>query len=169
MLRHPPGLWGSLAALRAHYPDGLAPRHVVWMWRRTLDLLAYVHGAGLAHGAIEPGHLLVQPADHGIVLTGWARACQASDAACARDLRQAAWSMRSLLGADQHASARAPALPSTLPAPLAALLQRASEHDDGDASDSAARLLEASRASFGAARFIVLATAPPHFTAALLR
>ena len=189
VLRHRPGLWGSLAALRANHPGGIDARHLVWMWRRTLDVLAYVHAIGWAHNAIHPGHLLVQPRDHGIVIIGWASAGPADDAARARDLRRTAWSMRALLGDGHGAASLAfppsaaslssppspsspsspsspPALPPSLPAPLAVLLRRASEadtDDDGKAWDAARtdrELLAAAAASFGMPRFIDLPTTP---------
>ncbi|MET0320854.1 MAG: lipopolysaccharide kinase InaA family protein, partial [Duganella sp.] len=98
VLRHPVGYWGSLADVRRHYPQGIDPRHAVWMWRRMLDVLGYVHAAGWAHGRLAPEHLLVHPADHGILIIGWSRAQRIGAAAtAARDLMQTAWSLRSLL------------------------------------------------------------------------
>jgi hypothetical protein len=122
VLRHPPGYWGSLAEVRHRYPMGLDPRHVVWMWRRVLEVLAHVHSTGWNHGAVSLEHMLVHPADHGIFLVGWSGASRHGDRAC--DLMQSAWSMRTLL-AGPHGRDDAPSLPASAPAPLAALLQRA--------------------------------------------
>jgi hypothetical protein len=45
--RQPVGYWGTLDDVLAHHPNGLRdPRHAVWLWRRVLEVLAYVHGAG---------------------------------------------------------------------------------------------------------------------------
>lgn len=121
-LRVPSGFWGSLDLVQANYPDGVDARHVVWMWRRILEVLAYAHAAGWSHGRLHPGHLLVQPRDHGILIIGWAGATAAGAASCARDLRQAAWSMRAMLAPPRDANP--PGMPAAVPAPLASLLRR---------------------------------------------
>ncbi|AGZ44726.1 lipopolysaccharide kinase InaA family protein [Actinoplanes friuliensis] len=61
----------SLAEVRAAYPDGLDPRDVAWMWRRLLTGLGWAHRAGLVHGAVLPEHVLIHPAEHGVVLVDW--------------------------------------------------------------------------------------------------
>jgi serine/threonine protein kinase len=158
VLRNPTGFWGSLAHVRANHPRGIDARHSVWMWRRTLDVLAYVHSAGWAHGDISPGHLLVHPRDHGILIIGWAGAqrVSAGDAACVRDLRQSAWVMRALLCAGDGDAV--PAIPGSVPAPLAALLRRSSEDISWCASIGAQglgdELVTAASTAFGAPKFI---------------
>ena len=72
VLRQPVGYWGTLADVRAHHAGGLRDaRHAVWLWRRVLEVLAYVHGAGWTHGDLRASHWLVNPADHGVLLVGW--------------------------------------------------------------------------------------------------
>jgi hypothetical protein len=44
------------------------------MWKRILELLAWIHQSGWAHGAVLPEHLLVHARDHGVVLSGYAGA-----------------------------------------------------------------------------------------------
>ena len=61
----------SLAEVHAAYPGGLDPRDVAWMWRRLLTGLGWAHRAGLVHGAVLPEHVLVHPAEHGLVLVDW--------------------------------------------------------------------------------------------------
>jgi hypothetical protein len=122
VLRHPPGYWGSLAEVHRQYGTGLDARHMVWMWRRVLEVLAHVHSIGWTHGAVSLEHMLVHPADHGVFLVGWSRALRQSDQS--RDLMQSAWSMRALL-AGQRAGDDVPAIPAAVPAPLAEVLQRA--------------------------------------------
>ncbi len=51
-------------------------RHAVWMWRRVLELLGWVHKSGFAHAAILPQHLVVHPRDHGVMLVGWSCAAR---------------------------------------------------------------------------------------------
>ena len=155
VLRHPPGYWGSLAEVHRRYPHGLDARHVTWMWRRVLEVLAYVHGTGWRHGHTSLEHMLVHPADHGILLVGWSRAARHGEPA--QDLMQSAWSMRALL-AGQGGSDAAPAIPAGTPAPLAELLQRAC----GDAAWLRAQgaqgvhrqLTDAAAAAFGPPRFL---------------
>jgi len=61
----------SLADVHAAYPGGLDPRDVAWMWRRLLTGLGWAHRAGLVHGAVLPEHVLIHPAEHGLVLVDW--------------------------------------------------------------------------------------------------
>src|SRR5439155_20075146 len=58
----------SLAEVRAAYPDGVDGRDAVWMWRRLLVALGLAHRAGVVHGAVVDDHVLIQPAQHGVVL-----------------------------------------------------------------------------------------------------
>jgi hypothetical protein len=69
-----PGL-RPLDEVRDAYPDGLDARDVAWMWRRLLVALGLAHRAGIVHGAVLPGHVLIEPAEHGVVLVDW---CYAS-------------------------------------------------------------------------------------------
>ena len=61
----------SLAEVRGAYPGGLDPRDVAWMWRRLLVALGVAHRAGVVHGAVLPEHVLIHPAEHGLVLVDW--------------------------------------------------------------------------------------------------
>ncbi len=65
-----PGLH-SLVEVRQAYPDGVDARDAAWMWRRLLVALGFAHRAGLVHGAVLPGHVLIEPAAHGVVLVDW--------------------------------------------------------------------------------------------------
>lgn len=127
VLRHPTGYWGSLADLTGHFPGGIDPRHAVWIWRRMLDLLKYVHTAGWAHGDIRPEHALVHPADHGVRIIGWAAARRGAPwQAQATDLIRCARVVRVLL----CGSADAASLPGNVPTGLVDLLNRTGE-DEG--------------------------------------
>jgi hypothetical protein len=61
----------SLAEVMRGRPDGLDPRDVAWMWRRLLVALGLAHRAGVVHGAVVPDHVLIEPAEHGVVLVDW--------------------------------------------------------------------------------------------------
>jgi len=61
----------SLAEVRAAYPGGIDPRDAAWMWRRVLVAVGAAHRAGLIHGAVLPEHIMIHPAEHGLVLVDW--------------------------------------------------------------------------------------------------
>lgn len=166
VLRHPTGYWGSLDQVLGYHSGGIDPRHGVWLWRRALDILAYVHQAGWRHGQLSPDHWLVHPRDHGVRLLGWSSAHPyASHEDQAMDLRQTAWALRWLLAGQQSANTTEPALPPRLPAPLADLLARCCAGHGATLAEGARgidrQLQEAARAAFGPPRFI-----PFHPTAA---
>jgi hypothetical protein len=155
VLRHPTGYWGSLADVKRNYPDGIPAPHAVWMWRRILEVIGYVHELGWTHGRLAPEHLLVHPDDHGVLLIGWADVRQAAPRKMqARDLMQSTWTIRAML----HGGDGEPPVSATTPAPLAALLKRASEDADWCAHMGAAgieqALKTAAAAAFGPPRFI---------------
>lgn len=159
LVRFPAGYWGSLAAVRRNHPGGIDPRHIVWIWRRILDLLGFVHDAGWVHRDIHPEHLLVHPRDHGVRLIGWAAAAATPErTARGRDLGQSAWAMRLLLAPGADADEAEPAIPPSVPAPLADLLRTTSEdaswcaHQDAGMLERA--LSAAARESFGAPKFV---------------
>ena len=152
--RSPVGYGGTLDDVLAQHPDGLRdPRHAVWLWRRVLEVLAYVHGAGWSHADLRPAHWLVNPADHGVLLIGWRHARPGGSAA--RDLMQSAWVVRALLHGDGDDP---PPLDARVPAPLAELLRLASEDAAWCAQQGAAeidrRLAAAAREAFGPPRFV---------------
>ncbi len=149
-----PGFWGSLADVLALRPQGLAdPRHAVWLWRRVLELLDYLHGQGWCHQDLRPEHWLIHPADHGVHLVGWGRAAPHADPAL--DLQQSAWALRAALAGPGEAP---PALPARCPAALGQLLLRANEDRAWCRSQGAAglarQLSAAALADFGPPRFV---------------
>lgn len=66
----------SLKQVRQHCRDGIDPRDMAWMWRRTLMVLGFAHQQQVIHGAVLPTHILIQPELHGLVLIDWAYAVQ---------------------------------------------------------------------------------------------
>jgi hypothetical protein len=66
----------SLADVARAYPGGVDPRDVAWMWRRLLVAIGLAHRAGLVHGAVLPEHVLIEPAQHGLVLVDWCYAVE---------------------------------------------------------------------------------------------
>jgi hypothetical protein len=81
----------SLTEVKKAYPDGLDPRDAAWMWRRLLVALGLAHRAGVVHGAVLPDHVLIQPADHGVVLVDWCHAATAAEPIPAIVPRYADW------------------------------------------------------------------------------
>ena len=65
------GGFRSLAEVRSAFPAGVDPRDAAWMWRRLLVAIGAAHRAGVIHGAVLPEHVLIHPADHGLVLVDW--------------------------------------------------------------------------------------------------
>ena len=126
VLRHPCGFWGSLAALQERFATGIDPRHAVWIWRRMLEVLNFVHRRGWSHGDLRPEHALVHPQDHGVRLIGWTSAkkdATANDQVA--DLMRSARVVQVLLcGASNSGE-----LPGSVPTGLAQLVTRASEDE----------------------------------------
>lgn len=145
VLRSPTGYWGSGEDVIARCGGSLDPRHLVWLWRRVLESLGFLHGAGWTHGDVIPAHLLVHPANHGVMLIGWSQARRVGRAES--DLMQSARSMSAI------------AEGASLPQPLDALLRQAG----GDAAWCRAQgaagidaaLRQAAERAFGPPRFIL--------------
>jgi len=53
------------------YDSGVSTHQLVWILKRLLELLGFVHRAGFVHGAVVPDHVLIHPRDHGAMLIGW--------------------------------------------------------------------------------------------------
>lgn len=125
------------------HSSGVAPEHSVWMWKRILELLGWVHRNGIVHGAIRPEHLILHARDHGVVLAGWSSATRGAPGA---DLAASAAVIQRVIGAEP-------------PAPLARLL-----HEAGSASDAWAlkdRLDAVAREVFGPPRFVPFEMSTP--------
>lgn len=56
------------------YPQGIPPRASIWIWRRILEVLSFIHNSGMVHGAVLPPHLLVQENEHGVLMVGYSSA-----------------------------------------------------------------------------------------------
>jgi serine/threonine protein kinase len=66
----------TLEEVMRAYPRGLPFRDAVWMGKRLLAALGFVHRRGLVHGAVLPPHVLVHPVNHGARLVDWAYAAK---------------------------------------------------------------------------------------------
>lgn len=66
-----PGELHSLQEVYDYYPNGIDPRDMAWMWRRVLYVLGFLHKQNVIHGAVLPSHILIEPVDHKVMLTGF--------------------------------------------------------------------------------------------------
>lgn len=160
------------------YPAGVDPRAAVWLWKRMLELLGFVHSAGYVHGAVLPPHLLVHPRDHGVVLVGWSSALRYASGrplparsgrheafypaavwngtppTPATDLAMSARCLASVLGGDPATGS----VPASVPAPLAELVRIQADPEHREAYEHAWLLKDrvdaAAREAFGPPRYI---------------
>jgi hypothetical protein len=117
---------------------------MAWIWRRLLIALGHAHDLEVIHGAVLPTHVLIHPADHGLLLVDWTASVQQPRSTGARipvmsdayaswyppsvpaglpptpatDIEMALRCMVELLGGDPLTGA----LPPTVPAPIQAYL-----------------------------------------------
>jgi hypothetical protein len=126
------------------YPQGIPPRASLWVWRRILEVLSFIHASGLVHAAVLPPHLMIQENEHGLRLVGYGRAGEAGGSLSlpnpgfegwylgkkprleiGLDIRLSACSMAYLLGGDPPAGE----LPASVPQKLAGFIQRVIKMD----------------------------------------
>jgi hypothetical protein len=155
------------------YPNGIPARASIWVWRRILEVLSFIHASGMVHGAVLPPHLLVQENEHGVRLVGYGAAGSIGDKAQKApsgyeayqlnatrltpqlDLVMSARCMAALLGGDPATGD----LPESVPSRLERVVRRvALSEPDGRQSDDAWALRE----ELGAVADAVFG--PPKFT-----
>jgi serine/threonine protein kinase len=118
------------------YPNGIDFRDAVWMYKRILAGLGFVHANEVVHGAILPPHVLIHTVNHGAKLVDWCYAVKGDGriraispafrdfyppevfdkkpATASTDLYMAAKCAVALMGGDVKTGA----FPSTVPAPI---------------------------------------------------
>ncbi len=171
------GFRHTLADVIKTYPQGIPPRASIWVWRRILESLSFIHSSGMVHGAVLPQHLLVQDNEHGIRLIGFGYSGRKGDRLPATvqekqdlypgagkfkpvltpqmDLCMSARCLSVVLGGDPSAEA----LPAAVPAPLASIIKRVACLDpDGKPGEDAWALREElgqlAKDVFGPSQFI---------------
>jgi hypothetical protein len=174
VLRWAGGFVHTFEAVQHAYPHGIEPRAAIWIWRRVLELLSFLHGSGYVHGAVLPQHLLVQDGEHGVRLVGYSCADHPGAklrSVCARfesfypedlkasrslsisgDLAMSARCVAVLLGGDPTGRG----LPAAVPTALAEMLRTfaaAQTPARDDAWSLRERLGELAQAVFGAPAF----------------
>lgn len=156
LLRFARGFDHTLEAVRAAHPRGVDVHAGVWMWRRLLEALGFVHASGFVHGAVLPQHLLIERGEHGLRLVGFGCAARSGEALAAvvsryesfyparmvakprlapeHDVAMSARCIAFALGADERG-----AVPDRVPDALRELIARAAA---GDSSKGAWELRE---------------------------
>ncbi len=71
ILRWASGFLHTFEEVHASYPEGIPARASIWVWRRILEVLSFLHASGIVHGAILPPHMLVQENEHGVRLVDY--------------------------------------------------------------------------------------------------
>jgi hypothetical protein len=170
--RQPPGFAHTLAQLRQQLPGGADPRHAIWIWRRALELLDWLHRSDVVHGALLPAHVLLDAREHSVGLVGFSCAGAAGAPLVAMDSRQASFypsaaAKQTLSAAGDlamlarciiHALGGEPTrVPGQVPAPLAALLaEQAAGSSMLRALDLSRKVSAVARECFGAPQFVKL-------------
>lgn len=74
VLQHADG-YVTLADVIRAYPKGLDYRDVVWMFKRVLAAMWFVHHEKkVVHGALIPPHIMIHPTGHGAKIVDWSYA-----------------------------------------------------------------------------------------------
>jgi len=160
------GFGATIEGVRQAYPQGIDPRIAIWMWRRILELLTFLHRSGVAHGAVLPPHILVEDGDHGIRLVGYSAAGESGTPLatfCSRfepfyparrlspgaDLRMSARSIAFVLGGEGAGGD----VPASVPELLADLIRKVAADGADDAWNVRESLGKMARVLYGPPSF----------------
>lgn len=61
----------TVADVMREYPEGADFKTAVWIWKRMLMILDWIHANKLVHGAILPDHILLDVPNHNARLLDW--------------------------------------------------------------------------------------------------
>ena len=147
------GFYHTFEDVRKVYPQGIHPQAAIWVWRRILEVLSFIHASGLVHGAILPPHLLVQENEHGVRLVGYSASGNFKkkiESICSGyedfypksvpigspltpqlDLAMSARCMAAILGGNPESAV----LPESVPLPLANIIRRTALADSAEKKD----------------------------------
>jgi hypothetical protein len=73
------GFIHTLDDVLQQYPRGVEPQTAIWIWKRLLELVGFVHNSGYVHCGILPRHVILNSRDHGASLVGWSRSCHSGE------------------------------------------------------------------------------------------
>lgn len=161
VFRRSSGFYHNFDEVIRAYPQGIHPRASIWIWRRILEVLSFLHSAGMVHGAVVPAHLLVQENDHGVRLVGYGLAGRMGEAlrttseayrsfypqskpdhlnlTAQLDIVMSARSIVAILGGDPETVS----LPAEVPAKLADMIQQIALSKDAATGENAWDIREA--------------------------
>jgi len=136
------GFQNTLEKIIQVYPEGIPPRTSIWVWRRVLEILSFIHASGVVHGAVMPSNILIQDNEHGLRLVDYYYAGRIGEKmqnvpekiksffpdqhkskpvyTVLSDLQMSARCIIAALGGDPVTGT----LPSIVPAPLVEVIQR---------------------------------------------
>lgn len=148
------GFVHSFTDVRAAYPSGIPPSAAIWLWKRVLESLAWLHGAGWVHCAVLPEHLLVHARDHGVRLIGFSCATRVGERVqvTAGGLTPGGIGQPSLDLAMSAKAVEGLLVGASVPEPLQQLLSRAASFTDGWAL--LAEVDRVAQALFGPPRYV---------------
>ena len=171
------GFYDTFDAVIQAYPQGIPTRASIWIWRRILEVLSFIHASGMVHGAVLPSHLFIQEMEHGVRLVGYGcsdhigvklqnvyQAFESFYPQSARsrltltpqlDLVMSARCVIALLGGDPATAS----LDTSMPAPLIRILQRVARIEQtGKSSEDAWSIREElgdiAKQVYGAPQFV---------------
>ena len=173
ILTYNPKLVSIEQVLKA-YPNGIDPRDMVWMFKRSLAALWLAHERGYIHGAVLPPHILLNTENHGIVLCDWSFSVPVSASKLkaidskyrdyypqslldkkqptpASDIYMAAMTIIKLLGGDEKTKT----IPDNVPGPLRRILRVCVMDQSGldDAREVHEEVKSAAEKLYGAPKF----------------
>jgi hypothetical protein len=177
VVRAASGFVDTLVDVRAAFPNGVDPRHAVWIYKRMLEVLAWVHESGWVHCAILPQHIVINAREHGLMIVGFSCANRIDGHAfalhesqrefypdavprgdrlpAAVDLVMAARVIAYLLGGNSEF-----VFPPSVPAPISDLVRASATADvfsfRENARDVLNRVSLAAKEAFGPPRFVEL-------------
>ena len=157
------GFYLTLVDVQNAHPGGIDGRIVVWIWKRTLELLAWAHRHRIAHGAVVPPHVLIHPRAHGAMLVGWTGAAPIGERtmgwpAAWEDVypKGALHDRRASPVTDIAMSARCVQGLADVPRPMRRLLEEAADGRHADAWALCERVTAVSRDVFGPPAYVPL-------------
>ena len=180
VMQYRAGFHTSLTQAVADNDGALSGRILVWVAKRTLETLAFIHRSGFVHGAITPDHIVLHPKEHGCLLIGFSEA-QNHMSSIKRPLPvhiSTRWRdvypgvLTRTQQATQHtdvamvakcilhsAGTRWLNRGGSLPRALSAVIQRAADGDFTDAWELRERIDAAAKADYGAPKYSPLVPA----------
>ena len=126
------GFYHTFEAVIQAYPQGIPPRAAIWVWRRILEMLSFIHASGMAHGAVLPENCWFRRTTMACVWSDTALPDGQRKAGAIppirtfypkppnRDLSMSARCIAAILGGDPETAS----LPRTVPAQLAEIVRR---------------------------------------------